>query len=350
MNKKKILEEHIEFKKTSVNSVEKLKDIRRYIGRFLNSNKKPLNKFEEKDLTKFINSLSGKSINTINDIKVYLKVFIKWFFVDYSSRFRNLDRICKTHKSPKSHTPEQMLSLKDVEKLIKGEKDLMWRVYWLVFFYGGFRPSEACKLEWKDVSFESKGTIIKTFSKKNGKNFYKSLPKNAEEYLKQWKEKNDSNWVFPSPLVEGNHIKAKSVYFRLKKLSKRVLGNEVYPYTLRHSIATIKYNDDNLKDDDVANQMGHTKSMKDVYVNLDEEQIKLRARKIYIKPKKLTSKEKDEIKELKKQINKLKNFTKKGFLQIINIIKDVQDFSKIDVKQMEKSLEIEEKEIKRLMS
>ena len=35
----------------------KIKDIRRYIGMFLESNNKPLSKFNETDLSKFLNSL-----------------------------------------------------------------------------------------------------------------------------------------------------------------------------------------------------------------------------------------------------------------------------------------------------
>ncbi len=51
--------------------------------------------------------------------------------------------------------------------------------------------------------------------------------------------------------------------------------------------------------------MGHSKSMKDIYVSLDEDQQKARARKMYIKPKKLTPEEKEELKKLKEDVKKL---------------------------------------------
>ena len=292
--KEQILKQHLDFKRTAVKSENKIKDIERYVRMFFNFTTKPLNKFDESDLVRFINSLDTQyKIRTINDIKIYIKVFIKWHFDDYSLRFRNLDRICRSQKPEKAYSPEDMIDEKDVRKLIEGETDLVWRVYWTVFFFGGFRPSEACRLKWDEVFFEPKGIIIKTYSKKNKREFYKSLPKEVEPLLKQWKEKNEDVYLFPSPIHEGNHIKAKTVYHRLINLSKRVLNRKVVPYALRHSFATWKYNDDTLQDDDVAFQLGHSKNMKYVYTNLSKEKIRARARKLWIKPKELSPEEKN---------------------------------------------------------
>lgn len=297
----KILKDYINYKKVTVKSTEKLNNYKRYVK----------DTKTENELIKYINSLQDFSINTINDIKALQKNFIKWRYRDWSSKFPNLDRICRTQKAPSPQSAEDMLSLNDVEKLINGEKDLMWKCYWLVFFYGGCRPSEACKLTWNNVFFEPKGTIIKIFSKKNNKTFYKSIPDNVTPYLKEWRKLNESDFVFPSPLFEGKHIVNKSVYHRLKNLSKRVLGKHIYPYTLRRSIATIKYTEDGAVEDDIAQQMGHTKSMKHVYVKLNGEQIKDRARKIWKKTKKLTPEEQDRLVELEKRNEELeKKFDK----------------------------------------
>lgn len=297
MNKATILNKHIEFKKTSVSSLEKIKDIERYIGKFLNSTTKTLEKITENDLAKFINSLDY-SISTINNIKVYLKVFIKWYYPDWSSRFRNLDKLCRNQKPSRTYEPEDMISLKDFKKIVEGEKDLMFKVFWMVFFFGGFRPSECCRLKWENIYFEKEGVIIKLHTTKNNKDFYKSLPPEAEVLLKQWKEYNQSIFLFPSQINEGDCIKARSVCARLKRLSKRTLNRDVVPYALRHSVATILYQDDNRKDDDTAKQLGHNKSMKETYMNLDEGKIKARARMIWVKPDKLPPEKKHEL-ELK---------------------------------------------------
>ena len=323
MSKEQILEDYLNFKRTSVKSEGKIKDIENYTNKFLQSFKVSVDKAGEKELVNFLNSISDKySIGSLSGIKALLKNFVKWYYPDWSSRFRNLDRLCRSQKAPKTYQPEQMLSIEEVEKLIKGESDLSWKVYWLVYFYGGFRPSEACRLTWDSVQFDKEGTIIKCNAKKNGKTFHKALPENVEHYLKEWKKFNDSEWVFPSPIRKNTHIHIKSVYHRLKHLSKRVLNKHISPYILRHSIATIKYNDDSLKADDVANHMGHTKDMKEVYVNLDEEGLKARARKLWIKIKPLTPEEMDRIKVLEKELEIMKQEMKK---QIINF-KKVNDF------------------------
>lgn len=308
MNKDKILKDYLEYKKLSVSSTDKLRDLERYTERFLKSSKKKAEDFGESEVINFINSLNGTfSIASINNLKANLKNFIKWFYEDYSTRFRNLDKICRTQQAPKPYSPEQMLSIKEVKKLVSGEKDLMWKVYLLVFFYGCFRPSEAIKLKWEQVFFEPKGTIIKTYSKKNNKTFYKSIPEDVTHFLREWRKVNDNEWVFPSTMKEGEHIHRKTIYHRIKKLAKRVLNKDISPYVLRHSVATIKYNDDSLKDDDVANQMGHSTSMKNTYTNLSEEKIKARARKIWKTVKELTPEEKDKVKKLEKELEEMRD-------------------------------------------
>jgi predicted nucleic acid-binding Zn-ribbon protein len=98
------------------------------------------------------------------------------------------------------------------------------------------------------------------------------------------------------------------------------------PYALRHSIATILYKDDTRKDDDTAHQLGHNKSMKATYLNLDEDSLKARARKLWIKTKSLPPEEREklqiEIQEHKKEIEKMQ--------------KDFQDFSEMVMKSMPK--------------
>lgn len=330
--KEKVLKDHLLFKRTSVNS-RKLKDIERYLGRFLEYSKKGLDNYTESDLTGFIDSLNGKfSISSINDIKVYLKVFIKWYYEDYSSRFRNLDRICKNKTPPSSHTPDQMLTEKEVRKIIETEKEFLWKTYFSVFYYGGFRPSEACSLKWENVEFEKDGAFITIRTGKTNKDFVKFIPYETAHYLKKWKESNTSEWVFPSPIKSGQHIISKSVYHRLKKISKEALGKEIFPYTLRHSLATEQYNNDGKKEDDVANQLGHSKSMKPKYTHLDIGKIKARARKFYVTKEDLPQEKEHElenkIEEQDKQIKALINTLK----ETIPLIKG---FDKMDKERQE---------------
>jgi integrase len=333
MDKSHVIDKHLEFKRISIKNEPKLKDIKRMLERFVNSSKKPLNKFNEEDLIKFINSLTKKySIRTINDTKVYLKVFIKWYYSDFSSRFRNLDKLCKMQQPSKAYTPEQMVSFEEVKKLVANENDLMYKVFWLVFFYGGFRPSECAGLRWDQVYFEKEGVIIKLHTTKTNKDFYKSLPPEAEHLLKEWKQYNHSELLFPSPLKENQPIRARSICGRLKRLSKKTLGYEVVPYAMRHSIATILYKDDLRKDDITAHQLGHNKSMKAVYMNLNSEEIKAKARNLWIKTKPLTADERNELEKLKTEVSNLKQNMNK------EIIEQVKKVIKLTFEEMNKDL------------
>jgi integrase len=335
MSKSTSLKEYIDFKKTSVKSKSKIQDTERYISMFLDSSKRSLDQLGEKDVVKFLNSLNY-SISTINGIKAYLKSFIKWYYVDWSARFRNLEQLCKTHKPPRTYSPDQMLSFEEFEKIVKAETDLAWKVYWLVFFYGGFRPSEACRLKWEQISFEPEGVIIKLRTTKTNKDFIKSLPKEAEHKLKELKQNSNSKFLFPSPFSDKDTIRSRTVCARLKRVSKKALGKEVVPYQLRHSIATILYSDDTKKDDDVAQQLGHTKDMRVAYKNMNGKQIREKARGLW--GKKITPEKKEELENLRKELSAQKQLVDKFILkqnkeaELIVDILNTLDKKKIKIK------------------
>ncbi len=188
-----------------------------------------------------------------------------------------------------------MISEKEFEKLIKGEELNFWKAYFMVLFYGGCRPVEVCSLRWKNIEFEKDGAFITIYSEKNKKSFIKFVPENVSFYLK--KIKNKSEYVFCTPRSK-KHIGVKMAYRRLIELSQRVLKKRVNLYLLRHSIATIIYNKEDMKDDDIAKQMGHTKSMKGKYVHNNLDYLKKIAKKIYINPEDLPPEKKHEL-ELK---------------------------------------------------
>lgn len=323
-NKPQILKEFLDYKRTTINSESKIKDIEYYIKMLLNHTKKPMSQFNEKDLINLFNMIKDKyATGTQNGIKIYLKTFIKWYYEDYSSRFKNLDKLCQSQMTNPTYSPEQMLKKEDIEKLILNEPTFFWKSFLGVLFYGGFRPSEVCKLKWKDLTFDVDGCYIKTFSNKNHKEFIKFVPKNVAFYLEKLKT-NNSEWVFPSPIKKGKPIISKAVYFRLKVLSKKSLGKQINPYLLRHSVATILYGRDDIKDDDVAKQMGHSKSMKSKYVHNNLEVLRNKAKQMWIKTEDLPENERE---ELQGQINTLNN-------QIKELL-EFKDMFNNDVKRFE---------------
>lgn len=303
-NPKEALKNFLAYKSTSVGSL-KLLDIERDIGKFL----KPIQdmrKFEEMDIVKHLEALKKYSISHRNGIKAYIKQFVKWNYPNWSYDFRNLDKICKTEKLPKTYQAEEMLSKEDIEKLVKGENSPFWKAYFLTFFYGGFRPSEACCLKWENIELTDEGAFISITATKNKKDFVKFVPSNVSFYLNKLKEESKSKFVFPSPFKTKEHISAKGVYFRLKELSKKALKRQINPYLLRHSVATLLYNRQDVKDEDVALQLGHTKNMRATYDNANLEMLKTKARKMWIEtedlPKKQKAKYEERLAELERSI------------------------------------------------
>jgi integrase len=349
----KILKDYLEYKKTSVNSKDKLICLRNYVGKFLKFIK-DIDKCQEKDLVRFVNNCSKKyGVSTMNDIKVFLKNFIKWYFVDWSSRFRNLDKICKNEKPPKKYNSNDMLSKEEVEKLIQEEPTNFWKAYFSVLFYGGMRPSEVCNLKWKDIDFDTKhgDAFITIYSKKNKESFEKNVPENVVFYLNKLKD-NNSEWVFPSPKVnkkKGLPITQKSVYTRLIPLSQKALGKKVNPYRLRHSIATLQYIRNDIKDDIVAKHMGHSKSMKHIYTNLSREQLREQARKIWIEPKDLPPEKKH---KLEQEIEKIKKENKIMFTAIKKRVKEDKELNHKEnllLSELEKQTQEQREQINLLM-
>ena len=300
--KKEVLNDFLNYKKTSVNYEKKLKLYKYFVGMFLNSTRKQLSEFTENDVIDFINKISKKyAIGTMNEIKIMLKSFIYWHFEDYPKRFRNLKQIGAGQRKERTYSPEQMLKKEDIQKLVQEEKETCWKAFFLLYFYGGFRPSEVCNLEWKNIIFDKDGCYIKVYVKKNGKTFEKFIPEDVCFYLKKLQQ-NNSKYVFPTKRKHKHKISVgdmpmtrSGVYQHLIPLAKRVLNKHVNPYILRHSIATILYNRDDLKDDDVAQQMGHSKAMKQTYNNLSIDKIRERMKKIYIKSEDLPPEKRQEL-------------------------------------------------------
>jgi integrase len=173
-----------------------------------------------------------------------------------------------------------MISKDDFEKIIKTEKDIFWKAYLSTHFYGACRTSEVCHLKWKDFDFDSDkdgGSYFNVYSKKNKRTFLKYLPKDATYFIKQL-QNNESEFIF---FRDNKLLDRKRAYYHMTQLSKKAIGKKIDLSILRHSIATINYGKD-IKDDIIAQQMGHSKSMKHNYIHNDKEKLKANAKKIYI--------------------------------------------------------------------
>ncbi len=333
MTKAQTLKDYIKFRALRNHSQNGLDDIKFQMGNFINHSKKHLKDFDEKMLMDYVTKINSKyKTNTANTIKSsFLKNFIKWYFEDWSSRFRHLDKICATEKPKPTYNSEDMLSEEEVQRLIKEEDSSFWKAYFLTLFYGACRPVEVVNLKWEQVEFEDDGAFITIFSKKNNRSFIKFVPSDVAFYLGKLKD-NGSEYIFINPRTK-KPIGVKGAYWKLRQMSEKTLGKKVNLYVLRHSIATILYNREDLKDDDTADQLAHSKSMKATYTHLDKTKLKEKAKKIYFKPEDLPPEKRlkleEEIGDLKAQIEAItswnKTFKEDMILRNDKILKDYTD-------------------------
>lgn len=353
--KEKIIKDYMTYRKIECKNPDALKNYERYIRAFLDKANNTLSDLDQTYLTNHLNQISDNfSQKSLNNIKPLFKNFIKWKFLDYPSKFPLLDRLCRTKRGASSYEASQMLSEKEIKKLIEGEDDLFWKTFWLVFFYGGFRSIDVVRLKWDMFDFQKDGTtIIKAFIGKNQKTFYKCIPSEVTPIIQKWKSVNLSEWVFPSQ--RGDYpIHPKSPNQRLAKLSMKVLGKHINPYILRHSLASSLYPDGD--ENVVANQMGHSKSQKETYTHLNEEKLIKRAKKVWTTKEEMPKKEKDNllmrIEAQDKDIKELKSIVKNHKTEISRTIKrtviDLIKKSGVSVEKIEEMAETTEEENKLL--
>ena len=314
--KQDTLTQYLEFRALKNHSKNGMEDIEHHISKFINHSDKPLDEFNERMLIDYVNKVNQEyKINTANTIKSsFLKNFLKWYFEDWSARFRNINVVCKTEIPDPTYDDKDMLTEEDVKKLVAEEDSTFWKAYFLTLFYGGCRPIEVCNLKWESIEWENDGCFFTIYSKKNKKNFLKFVPSDVSFYLEKLKD-NGSEYVFFNT-KNNKPITRRGAYWKLRQMSERVLGKKINLYILRHSIATINYGkigkDNGIEELDVARQMGHSKSMRNTYEHKDRTHIKENAKKIYFKPDDLPKEKKAELeKRIEEQAEQLEKMNSK---------------------------------------
>lgn len=257
---------------------------------------------------------SNRTNTSQNDVKYTMKRFLRWHFKDWSKRFDELKDI-KLHMgiNEEKINASIILNKEDVEKITKAEPKLFWKAFFITLYESGLRPNELRNLQWKDIKFNVDGDIseINIFATKTHK-ARSVFIKEATFYLKRLSEENKHNnpLCFPSIRDNNKPMDKSAPCIWLKRISKRVLGREVYPYILRHSRATELYTNANLSDKIAQKVLGHSKSMADVYTHLSSKSVKEALGKTIYKLEELPPEKKHELEERiafqEKQINKLK--------------------------------------------
>jgi len=264
----------------------KQKDIKRTVIQFRHIIEKPLNSITLKVLRDYLALLnsSGREKYTCNGIKTILKRFLKWKYKDWSKRFEELRdiKLASNPKNTKKINANTLPKKEELEKLFKEERNLFWKTFLICLYETGMRPKELRHLKWKDIEFRYKGevSIIRFHATKNDKPRVSGV-KIATPYLEQLREQQNNNnttsqFVFPSNYKgkKGDPISRQLVNIWFTNLCKRVLGRHITPYFLRHKRAREIYIEKKgIKEDIGARFIGHSKSMRDIYENMSEEDI-----------------------------------------------------------------------------
>ncbi len=211
---------------------------------------KPLNEIVLEDLEYYLREIKQSSFSDHfkNKIKGFVQRFLKWNYKDWSERFEDFEDINFNSDADRINpiTDKDILTQKQIAKILETEKNLYWKTFFTVQYEGAFRTGEVRKLMWSDVTFKDQGfTDVKVSSKKNrnANEKFRELPlKKSTKFLTALKKQQKAegiktDWVFPSPLNSSKHI-SKAVNSWFKKLTDKALGEPTFNYILRHTRGT----------------------------------------------------------------------------------------------------------------
>ncbi len=212
---------------------------------------------------------TNRSVWTKNEIKVYLKKFLKWYYKDLNM-IENIKSDSRRDLNPEKINENNLVTEEDVEKMLRCAESYKEKAYLFLTFETGARPQELIGLKWKDIKFEDEYADITLFSQKTKKS--RSFPvKKAREYLWEWKQNysypdvKPSDYIFPSRWRDKcmTSVGLNKMLRRMAKKSE--LNKDVWNYLFRHTRATRLYEE--LPTPIVEQLMGH-KNMSGIYAHI----------------------------------------------------------------------------------
>jgi len=190
-------------------------------------------------------SIKGKpfSQNTIHDYIRVLKPFLHWLNEEGHNDL-NTTKIRKIQSPPvdrDTKSPDDLLSVKEVEQLLEASKDLRNRAIIGILYESGCRIGELGRLQWKDVIFDEYGVKLYLTDNKTKKRRYSRLTL-AASYLAAWKVEypgspSGTNLVFISQ--QHNRLEYNAFLRILQRTGKAAgIPKNVHPHLLRTSRIT----------------------------------------------------------------------------------------------------------------
>ncbi len=210
--------------------------------------KKDFDKATEKDIRNLMKKIESRDYTewTKRDYRVLLKKFYNWLKKDYENKKQaipNVDWIKTNIKNSKKKLPEEMLSEKEVEKLIAVAQHPRDKALISVLYDSGARIGELLSVKIKNVHYDKYGAIINVNGKTGPRRVRLIL---SSPYLVQWmnlhplKEKKDAPlWIGIGTVGRDEALEYASVRKLLAKTFKEAkINKNCNPHIFRHSRAT----------------------------------------------------------------------------------------------------------------
>ena len=274
---KEILQDFL--KKCSITAGEKkVQHIKKLILQLFDVTQKPLTEQNKESIDAFLSLLSNckKSYWTKDEIRIYIKQFILWYYKDFAM-VENIKAESKKGLNPQKVTENNLITEKDMEKMLRFAQGYKDKAYLLLGFWSGARPQEILNLKWKDIKFDNETADITLYSNKTERSRTFPVVKETMKALWEWKQHYSFPDVSPNDYVFVSRWKNKAMTTAglnkmLRKMAKASgIEKDVWSYLLRHSRATRLYEE--LPQQIVEKLMGH-KNMASVYAHISSRKAK----------------------------------------------------------------------------
>ena len=150
---------------------------------------------------------------------------------------------------PKKSGEMQVLTHEEMQRFLIQAKENDFYEMAVLELATGMRRGEICALKWEDLDCKTGALSIRRqvirvqhelhISEPKTKSSIRTivLPPAVLNVLKELKERADSEWIFPSPVKEGEPIDPHSAYRKMKKVLARAECKNIRFHDLRHTFA-----------------------------------------------------------------------------------------------------------------
>ena len=152
---------------------------------------------------------------------------------------------------PKKAKEMQVLTQDEIRRFLIQAHEEGYYEFFLLELTTGMRRGEILGLQWKDVNFATGELHIRRQVVKKGSQTQITKPKTKSsirtlilphdmlDILAEHKKNATCEWVFPSPVKEGEPRNPDSIYGKFQKILKRAQCKKVRFHDLRHTFATM---------------------------------------------------------------------------------------------------------------